>query len=91
MAKSIIDKYSNYNVYIVGCSDNIDVYQLQQERLLKAIESCVKMLKYPWLRFMKVAEVKEPHCIVFEGDIRVTKLIPFSDVEKMIEEGKFHK
>lgn len=92
MAKSIIDKYSNYNPYIVGADGtNIVAPKIEEERLQNIIESCVKILKKPWIRFMYASDAIEAHCIVYDGENRVTKLISISEVEKMIGKGAFHK
>lgn len=92
MAKSIIDKYSNYNSFIVGADGtNIVAPKIEEERLRNIIESCIIMLKKPWLRFMYASDAIEAYCVVYDGEERVTKLISISEVEKMIEEGSFHK
>jgi len=88
MAKDIIDLTSNYRYYIVGSET---VHEIEKERLLNALRACWDIIKAPYLRFMNVSDCSGAYCIVYNGNERVTKLIPFSEVEKMIEEGTFHK
>ena len=91
MAKNIIDKYSNYNYYIIGASGtSIPAYKVEEVRLLKVVKACMDMLKKPYIRFM-YTDRQEPVCTVYDGDNRVTKLIPLTEVEQMIKEGAFHK
>ena len=90
MAKNIIDRYSNYNFYAVG-TQLVPAHTIDEDRLQNILESCAKLLSKPFIRFMSVANVEEAHCVVYNRDNRLTKIIPISEVEKMIEEGKFHK
>lgn len=86
----IIKKFSNYNEYSLagwqGAAKKVD-----EQRLVAIIDHCRRMIKNPYIRFMLVSDVEEAHCVVYNDTNHVTKLIPLSEVEKMIMEGKFHK
>lgn len=85
----IIDKYSNYNVYFLGSGSM--GHSIEEERLLKVIEACRDLLKKPYIRFIYASRFDEAAGVVYDGSERVTKLVSLSDIEKMIEERKFHK
>lgn len=78
----VVDKYTNYNYYIVG---NSSAKKVEKDRLLSLIGRMMKSKdhKSPYLRFMYVSGQEEAVCIVMDGKERLSKIIPFSDAEKM--------
>jgi hypothetical protein len=86
----IISKFSNYNEYVI-CGITLGAKKLEEQRLMNAIESCRKMLKKPYIRFILHSLSEEPECFVYDNGEKVTRLLPISQIEQMIEEGKFHK
>ena len=85
----IVDRYSNWNYYVVG--NNKLAKKVEDERILKVIGGVIKMLKKPYIRFMYTGRFEEAACVVCDDGRHVTKLVPLSEVEKMLKEGKFHK
>ena len=91
ISNKIIKRYSNYNEYKLAGWNMKDCKDVDEDRLLRVIQSCRDLLKKPYLRFMLFSGFTDAPCVVYNGEERVTKLIPLSDVEQMIKEGKFHK
>lgn len=81
-----IEKHSNYEYYIL-CQG---AYKLDMDRLSKAIEKATKKWKDSYIRFMNVANspFEEPMCVLYDtpkGNIRLTKLVSFSELETFLE------
>jgi hypothetical protein len=92
LGNKYIDKFSNYNYYFVGRTITFDaVKEVTEERLLKVLKAINDLLKKPYLRFMFAKDQSDAVAIVYDNNVSVTKLVPLSDIEKMIEERKFHK
>ncbi len=84
------DKYTNYNVYIVD--RRTYAYEIEESRLLKVITKMQEKYKNPYLRFMwmKREGVDEALCVLYSDKKkyeRATKLVPFSEVERMFTEN----
>ena len=81
-----LDKYTNYNSYIVG--KRLDsVHEVEHKRLCALIGKLRTKLKNPYIRFMWMTQegVNEPLCVVYSDskkNERLTKLVPFSVAEK---------
>lgn len=84
------DKYTNYNGYIVD--RRTGAYEVEESRLLKVIMGMQEKYKNPYLRFMWMTRegVNEALCVLY-SDVkkceRATKLVPFSEVERMLTEN----
>lgn len=84
------DKYTNYNGYIVD--KRTGAYEVEESRLLKVIMKMQEKYKNPYLRFMWMTRegVNEALCVLY-SDVkkceRATKLVPFSEVERMFTEN----
>jgi hypothetical protein len=81
------DKYTNYNGYI--CDKRMNAHEVEEARLLKAIIKMQEKYKDPYIRFMWVTDATEPMCVLYEdlsNNGRKTKLVPFSEVERVIME-----
>ena len=82
-----LEKYTNYNGYI--CDGRKNVHEVEESRLLSAIAKMQEKYKNPYIRFMWMSKdgVDEALCILY-SDIkkyeRATKIVPFSEVEKVI-------
>lgn len=85
---SIIDQYSNYNLYLMSPVSKKRV--LEKEHLLKIINALSEKLKKPYLRLMTVSGDGEAKAIVYEGDKNITKLIDISEIEHKIEDNDFN-
>lgn len=85
---SIIDQYSNYNLYLKNPASKKRV--LEKERLLKILNALSEKLKNPYLRLMSVSGDGEAKAIVYEGDKHITKLIDISVIERKIEDNDFN-
>ena len=92
-----IDKYSNYNGYVLAAWRNKPMaVEVSEERLIKTINSCITLLKNPYLRFMYVSKkgggrYDEAMCVLYDGKNRLTRLVSISEIERMIEEKNFHE
>lgn len=83
------DKYTNYNGYIVD--RRTGAYEVEESRLLKVIMKMQEKYKNPYLRFMWMTRegVNEALCVLYSDKKkceRVTKLVTFSEVERMFAE-----
>ena len=81
------EKYTNYNGYI--CDKRMNAHEVEETRLIKAIQKMSEKYKDPYIRFMWIADVEYPMCILYENlseNGRKTKLVPFDEVEKVIFE-----
>jgi len=83
------DKYTNYNGYI--CDKRTCACEVEESRLLKVIMKMQEKYKKPYLRFMWMTRegVNEALCVLY-SDVkkceRATKLVTFSEVERMFTE-----
>ena len=85
------EKYTNYNGYI--CDKRTGACEVGESRLLKVVVKMQEKYKNPYIRFMWMTKegVNEALCVLysdFSKNERVTKLVPFSEVEKLIMEDK---
>lgn len=88
------DKYTNYNGYICGynghiCGRGAGAHEVEEERLLNAIAKMQNKYKNPYIRFMWMTRegVEEALCVLYSDmkkNERVTKLVPFSEAENII-------
>lgn len=85
----MFDKFTNYNAYYVA--NRAASKEVDETRLAKIIQALRDLLKKPYIRFMWLADAVEASCIVYDGSERVTKLVPISEIEKMIEERNIHR
>lgn len=81
------DKYTNYNGYI--CDRRAGAHEVEEERLLNAIAKMQNKYKNPYIRFMWMTRegVEEALCVLYSDmkkNERVTKLVPFSEAENII-------
>jgi hypothetical protein len=77
------EKYTNYNVYIIGHKDGS--HEINHERLLSFIDKLTAKYKNPYVRFMWVANTGKAMCVVYSDskkNERLTKLISFDNAEK---------
>ena len=82
-----LDKYTNYNSYIVLRTLN-SVHEVDHMRLCTLIGKLRERFKNPYIRFMTMTQdgVSEALCVVysdFKKNERFTKLVPFSVAEKV--------
>ena len=91
MLDKIFDKYTNYNVYLIGGKVGKMSHDVDTNRLIKAILGCRELLTKPYLRFMYASRFDEAACVVYDNGERVTKLTTFSAVEDMINNKRFTK
>ena len=80
-----LEKYTNYNSYIVMRALN-GAHEVDHMRLCTLIGKLRERFKNPYIRFMMITRegVNEALCVVysdFKKDERLTKLIPFSAAE----------
>lgn len=78
------DKYTNYNVYIVGGSNR--AHEIEHSRLLNVIAKLREKYKNPYIRFMWVSD-GTTKCVVYSDlkkNTRLTKLVLFDEFEKSI-------
>ena len=78
------DKYTNYNVYIVGGSNR--AHEIEHSRLLNVIAKLREKYKNPYIRFMWVSD-GTAKCVVYSDlkkNTRLTKLVLFDEFEKSI-------
>ena len=82
-----LEKFTNYNSYIVGHS-LCGVHEVESKQLCSLIGRLRERFKNPYIRFMWMTQegVNEALCVVY-SDIkkneRLTKLVPFSEAEKV--------
>lgn len=77
------EKYTNYNVYIIG--HRTGSHEINHERLLSFIDKLTAKYKNPYVRFMWVANTDKAMCVVYSDskkNERLTKLISFDNAEK---------
>lgn len=82
-----LEKFTNYNSYIIGHSLG-SVHEVDHMRLSSFIGKLHKKFKNPYIRFMWVTQdgVNEAVCVVYSDhkkNERLTKLVPFSEAEKV--------
>lgn len=83
-----LEKFTNYNGYI--CDMRLDcVHEVDIKHLCSLIGTLRKKFRSPYIRFMWMTQegVDEPLCVVYSDigkNVRLTKLIPFSEAEKVI-------
>ena len=81
------EKYTNYNGYI--CDKRMNAHEIEVPRLLKVLADMQGKYKNPYIRFMWVTNATEAMCVLysdFSKNERATKLVPFSEVEKIINQ-----
>lgn len=83
------EKYTNYNSYI--CDKRCGAHEVEESRLLRAIMKMQEKYKNPYLRFMWMQKegCDEALCALYSDmkkNERATKLVPFSEVEKIINQ-----
>ena len=79
------EKYTNYNGYI--CDKRMNAHEVDNIRLLKVIDKLTDTYKNPYIRFMWVVDANNAMCVVYSDlkkNMRMTKLIPFDEAEKLI-------
>ena len=84
-----LDKYTNYNGYIVEKRLSC-VHEVEHTRICNLIKKLCCKYKNPYVRFMWMTKegVNEALCVVYSDykkNERLTKLIPFSEAEKIID------
>ena len=82
-----LEKYTNYNGYI--CDKRMGAHEVEESRLLKVIMKMQEKYNNPYIRFMWVTDATEAMCVLYSDmkkNVRATKLVQFSDVEKVINE-----
>lgn len=80
-----LEKYTNYNGYIVG--NRISSIVVEESRLLNVIAKMQAKYKNPYIRFMWVSDATTTMCILysdFKKNERATKIVPFDEVERII-------
>ena len=87
----IIDKYSNYNNYVIGKSLGAKIYEVKEDRLLRLIQSFRYLLKKPYLRFMWIKSKNEAVFVLYDGDKRLTGLITMNEADALIREYTFNQ
>lgn len=81
------DKYTNYNVYIVGGGSR--AHEIEHSRLFNVIAKLREKYKNPYIRFMWVSD-GTTMCVVYSDtkkNAHLTKLVLFDEFEKSIMEG----
>lgn len=83
--KKKIDKYTNYDVYIIV--PKMAAHEVDKQRLEGVVDKLTEKYKNPYIRFMWVSNVDTAMCIVYSNskkNERLTRLVPFDEAEKVI-------
>lgn len=82
------ERFTNYNVYLVGKKD---AHKVSETALRDVINRLLESYKRPYVRFMYASNVDCAHCVVYTDNVKglkATKLVPFIDVVTMLDKNE---
>lgn len=79
-----LDKFTNYNSYVVyeKYANRVD-----HQRLFALIKKLRGIFEHPYIRFMWMGDDDKAMCVIysdFKSNKRMTKLIPFEEAESEV-------